>query len=65
MSVSGFLGSLAKSLYTTSDGDDCVRIVGVIGEGSTPSGFTEDQLKGSLTTDRNGDTALRVVSGGE
>jgi|SaaInl7_200m_RNA_FD_contig_21_132002_length_503_multi_3_in_0_out_0_2 hypothetical protein len=63
MSVSGFLNTLVKSIYKDDSGTIYVRMTSAgTTEGSTPSGHVTDFLKETMTTDTDGEGAIRNVS---
>ena len=63
MSVTGFLTDLVKSIYRDESGVVYARMVSAgTEEGSTPSSHVNDLIKAAMTTNGEGDTAIRVTS---
>lgn len=63
MSVTGFLSDLVKSIYKDESGTVYVRLVSEgTEEGSTPFKFVPERMKDAMTTNVDGDTAIRVTS---
>ena len=63
MSVTGFLSDLAKSIYKDESGTIYARLVSEgTEEGSTPYKFVPERMKEAMTTNSNGETAIRVTS---